>query len=132
MNERVTGYTLLGIGVVLILFSIISVFLVFTGNTKPAKLFNSAGITFDLSSLVGGNLQALKNVGSPNQPAAKKPAEIIPADLINDSTNIFVHLLLMGFIASGGFKLASLGVSLIRPVVIKLKAKDGTVIPTEK
>ena len=34
----------------------------------------------------------------------------------------------MGFIASVGYKIGSLGAMLARPVVVKLKTKDGEVV----
>ena len=105
MTEKITGYSLLGIGIFLIIISVVSVFQVFTGQVKPVRLFQMQGISLDLGSQAGIKLPT---------------TEIIPAALINDSTNLFLHLLLMGFIASTGQKLASLGVQLVRPIVVKL------------
>lgn len=132
MSERVTGYGLLISGVVLMLFSLASVLLVFTGTIPPVKLFNYQGISFDLGSMLGVNLDALQNPGGPTTKPATKPAELIPGNLINDTSNLFAHLMLMGFLASIGFKLAQLGVQMLRPIVVKLKVKDGTEIPTAK
>ncbi len=98
MSEKITGYILLFVGIFLIIVSAFSVFNVFTGKTKPFELFQMPGISLDV-------------VG--------QKTEIVSAAMINDSSNLFVHLLLMGFIASTGQKLASLGVQLVRPIVIK-------------
>ncbi len=102
MTEKVTGYSLLGIGIFLIIVSAISVFNVFTGKAKPVQVFQMPGVSLDV-------------VG--------QKTEIISPALLNDSSNLFIHLLLMGFIAATGQKLASLGVQLVRPIVIK--AKEG-------
>lgn len=127
MTEKIIGYVLLIIGVVIIIFSAISVWGVFTKKTQPVQLFNFEGISLDVGGIVQQNLsQSLppEAAGLLKQQASSQPTEIIPPDLINDSSNIFAHLILMGFIASIGFKIASLGVMLVRPVVVKLKAKE--------
>ncbi len=132
MNERVAGYILLVVGVVMILLSAVSVYLVFTKHSEPVQLFSGPGISLDLGSMIGGNLNALNNVGISNPKSQTKQADIIPAALLNDTSNLFAHVFLMSFLAGIGFKLASLGIQLLRPIVIKLKAKDGTDIPTVK
>ena len=132
MNEKVAGYILLVAGVVIMLISALSVYLVFTKVIKPVQLFNSTGISIDLGSMIGGNLNALNNAGVTNPKSQTKPADIIPADLLNDTSNLFAHVFLMSFLAGIGFKLSSLGVQLLRPIEVKLKAKDGTEIPTAK
>lgn len=138
MPEKVTGYILLVTGVAVIVVSTFSVYQVFTKKVQPVKLFNFKGIRLDPSQLINQDFtqnlptnlppEALELLNQQNRPLTKS-TEIISADLINDSSNIFAHLFLMGFIASAGFKLASLGVMLARPIVVKLRAKEVT---TEK
>ena len=53
--------------------------------------------------------------------------ELISALMLNESSNLFAHLMLMGFMASIGSKIAALGVSMVRPIVVKLKAKEEAV-----
>lgn len=126
MNEKVIGYSLVIIGILTILFSAISVYLVFTKKSEPVKLFNFQGIGLDLASLFSDSLPPeTSKLLNQNQGKSTR-TEIISADLVNDTSNIFAHLLLMGFIASMGYKLASLGVMLVRPIVVKLKAKEVT------
>lgn len=129
MNEKVAGYVLLVTGVVVMLVAGLSVYMVFTKRAEPVQLFTGAGISLDLSSL-GGNLNALNNAGVNNPKSQTKPADIIPAALLNDTSNLFAHVFLMSFLASIGFKLATLGVQMLRPIVIKLKASDGKDVPT--
>lgn len=105
MSEKITGYLLLFIGIFLIIISVISVFNVFTGKAKPYPLLQLSGVSMNLGEISGVKL--------PSQ-------EIISPAMLNDSGNLFIHLLLMGFIASTGQKLASLGVQLVRPIVVKL------------
>lgn len=126
MPEKIIGYALLIIGIVIIVFSAISVWGVFTKKVQPVQLFNFKGVSLDLGGVISQNLpQEAKSLVKPSA-----PTEIISADFINDSSNIFAHLILMGFLASIGFKLASLGVMMIRPIVVKLKAKEET--PTQQ
>jgi hypothetical protein len=102
MTEKITGYCLLAFGVFLILGSALSVYRVFTNQTKPLAVFNFEPISLDL--------------GQPQIPKT----QIVPAAMLNDTANLAAHLFLMGFIASVGQKLASLGVQLLRPIEIKL------------
>lgn len=106
MTEKVLGYIFLGVGISLILFALARMFLVFTGKLPPVSLFDSPAITLPLPT--GGT------------------QELVSADYMNLTSNLFVELLLMGFIASVGQKFASTGTSLLRPITVKLKAKDGT------
>ncbi len=125
MSEKIIGYSLLIIGILVIVFSGVNVWGVFTKKTQPVQLFNFKGVSLDLGGVISQSLpQEAKGLVKPSV-----PTEIIPPDLINDSSNIFAHLVLMGFIASIGFKLASLGVMMVRPIVVKLKAKEE--IPTQ-
>ena len=100
MSEKIIGYTLLVCGIAIILFTAFNVYFVFTKQAQPIQLFNFPAVSLDLI------------------PGAK-PTEILPADVLNQSSNIFAHLLLMGFMASIGQKLATLGVQLVRPIVVK-------------
>lgn len=123
MSEKIVGYLFLVLGMIIIGFSAVSAYLVFTKQAYPAKLFNFKGIGFDTSSIISSSLPpefaqiVPKNKASTSQ-------EIIPPDVLNDSSNIFAHLMLMGFLASIGYKIASLGTMLIRTLVVKVNAKE--------
>lgn len=122
MSEKIIGYILLAVGIMTIIFSGFSVYTVFTKQARPVQLFTFKGISLDASQLLSTNLP-------PEATQLVKPGgtqEIIPASLLNDSSNIFAHLLLMGFIGSVGYKIASLGVQLTRPIVVKLKTQEAT------
>ncbi|HLB61043.1 MAG TPA: hypothetical protein VJL83_05565 [Patescibacteria group bacterium] len=135
INERVLGYLLMGFGVGIMLFTAVSMYRVFTGKTPPVQLFNLPAITLDLSaatpqvdtSTLPPELQEF--FPQPPKETTNKPAEILSADIINFSSNIFAHIMLMGFIASIGFRLASLGAMLVRPVVVKLRGIEETLPP---
>lgn len=105
MTEKVIGYSLLAVGVLVIIFSAVNVFFVFTGQVKPVTFFQFSGVS-------------IPQLG---------PTEIIPAAMINDSSNLAAHLFLVGFFASIGQKLAFLGVQLVRPIIIKSKDDKTTI-----
>lgn len=120
MSERVTGYSLLGIGIIIMLFALVNIYLVFTSKIQPIQLFETSGISFDMKSL----LPQLPQGASINQPSSNM--ELIPKGSINQMLNVSAHFFLMSFVMTFGFKISSLGVMLIRPVVVKLKeAKEN-------
>lgn len=129
MSEKVTGYLLLFVGIVVIIFSAFSVYSVFTKRSKPIELFSFSGISLDPSSLLPSDLplEARQLMQQQNT----KKVEMFPAEMINGPINTYAHLFLMGFIASIGFKLAQLGTLLVRPIVVHLKAKEVTVAKPE-
>lgn len=112
MSERIIGYAFLIIGVVIILLSAFNVYFVFTGQAQPIHVFNFPAVSLDLG----------QTLGLPT--GAGKPAELISGEMLNQTSNVFAHLFLMGFLATTGQKLASLGVQLVKPINIKINGKD--------
>ncbi len=128
MSEKATGNIYLIAGTILILFALVHVFLVFTGKMPPIQLFNSSGISFDPTALMNAATPA--GGQAPTQTVHRQ--ELISADLLNETSNFFAELVLMGFVASAGQKLASIGTTLLRPISVKLKAKDGVEYEVDK
>ena len=114
-TEKIIGYFLMLVGVITILLATISVFQTFTGQTNPITPFNFDAISMDMSKLVD---QALAG--------ANLKQELISSDLLNHPMNLIAHLLLMGFIVAVGYKIASLGVMLVRPIKVKLREEKQT------
>lgn len=128
MSEKIIGYLLLILGIGIIIYSAISVYRVFTNKAKPVALFNFPPISLDLGSSLTASLPPELKQALNQQPLPSQKTEIFPAEILNSNMNIFAHLILMGFMASIGFKIASLGVMFLRPIVVKLKAKEETLI----
>lgn len=130
LDTKITGYILLIIGILTILLSGLSVYQVFTKRTNPIDLFNFSGISIDTSK-IGQQIDttslppSAQELIKTNSQTPQK-TEILPAEVLNQTSNIFAHLFLMGFIASIGYKLAGLGVMLLRPVEVKVKTKEVT------
>lgn len=119
MSERIIGYALLVVGLILIFAPLWSVYQVFTGQKKPVQLFQFNGISLDPSQFMNLEVpQELSDSGVKLE-SSSKPQDIIPPNLINDTSNIFAHVVLMGFVASIGFRIASLGTQLMRPIIVK-------------
>lgn len=113
MSEKIVGYLLLSLGIILIVFSFFSVYYVFTAKAKPYDLFSLPGISIDLSNLATGEL--------PKEVTPNLKTELVEADIINKPLNLIAHILLMGFLVNVGFKIASLGVQMVRPIKVNLK-----------
>jgi hypothetical protein len=122
MTEKILGYILIFVGIAAILYSSVSVYDVFTKKSQPAILFSFPGISLDPSQLMAGaNLPQGVTL-----PAGAK-MEIMTPEMINTTSNIFAHVVLMGFLASAGLKLATIGTQLVRTIEVKVKAKEDTI-----
>ncbi|HMS22763.1 MAG TPA: hypothetical protein PKA38_03275 [Candidatus Levybacteria bacterium] len=104
MQEKNIGYSLLGVGVITMFIAVGVVILTFTGNMTPVSVFNIAAPTIDTSAFV------------PKLLGGGQKIEIIPTTAFNKLLNLSVEFLLMTFVLSFGFKLADLGVKLVRSV----------------
>jgi len=118
MTEKIVGYILLVFGILIIVISATSVVMVFTRKAPAVKLFQFKGLSMDLGSALTAGLPA-ELTGSLKPTSA--PTELVPPEMVNDTANVAAHLFLMGFLASIGQKIASLGVQLVRPIEVKLK-----------
>jgi len=99
MTGKIVGYLLLVTGLGVILFAVLSGYSAFAKKSIPLKFFNLAGIS----------IQANKQAGIPAM-------EIVPKTTINEVANLAAYLALMGFLINAGYKVALLGVGLLRPV----------------
>lgn len=107
MTEKIIGYILLVAGVLMIVVPVFNVYSVYTGKAQPIEPLKLKGVSLDLSSATGGQIPA-----SP---------ELLSSEQLNEPLNLVSHLLLMGFIASAGFRIAKLGTMLVRPIKVALK-----------
>lgn len=117
MDTKTSGYALLFVGLTIMVFTVILVILAFTGAIHPSyfgNLFENvtpAPKNIDLNSLSqGGSLDLSSLTSSLN---------IIPPGVLDRTLNLTAHFLLMTFIGGFGYKIAMLGVNLLRPIVIK-------------
>ena len=130
MNTKTTGYIFLGIGIFIMVFSVVLVILAFVNIIHPTYFSVSPTSTNpivppsnDLSSLSAG--------GQPNLSALLPSLNIIPPGVLDNALNLSAHFLLMTFIGGFGHKLAMIGVNLIRPIVIKTGDKIYETAPPQ-
>lgn len=122
MGDKIFGYFMLLFGLAIIAFSAFNVYSVFTKRTQPVDLFSFSGITFNAGSIANIKLPPeLEKAGVEIENPPEVNQEIIPGDVLNQSSNIFAHVIFMGFMSSIGFKIAQLGAIMVRPAKVELK-----------
>ena len=104
-TNKIIGYVLLLVGVLLIALPLWQTYNIFTGRSLPAQVFqkpialkinNNVG-TFDIQGQVQNAL-----------------IKIIPIDFIDNTLNLTTWLFLMWILIYGGSKIAEIGVKLIK------------------
>jgi len=120
MSEKITGYSLIALGLLIIFFSLISAWSIFSGQSTPPQVFSFEGIGFDLTQLVGGDLPP-QQATLLRQQLGEQKTEVISGDVLSKPLNLAAYLLFMGFVASVGAKIASIGTQLVRPIKVDLK-----------
>jgi hypothetical protein len=108
--DKIIGYTLLILGVILLLFSIYEMVNVYTGNASPPNLFNFSDVSLSMGQS-GTNTTAIQGTQLSQLP------------------NLFFWFILMGFVLFAGGKIASLGVSMLKD--IKVEVQNSLQAPRE-
>ena len=114
MQERIVGYLLLVIGLIVIAFSSFSIYQVFTRSSQPIQLFDLKALNIDASSLLGNDTVKLNR----NE---NLKLEIISKEDLDKTFNVIAHVILMTFFVNVGARVASLGISLIHPIKVVSK-----------
>ena len=118
MTEKIIGYILLAVGLMIIISAAVSVFSVLTRQKNPIEFIKptaEATVTPKTQEIEGVQVQ---------MPSLTDITGMSSLDLVY-ITNLTIHLFLMGFIVNVGFKIASLGTQLVRPIVVKLREKEA-------
>lgn len=125
------GYFLLGVGVVIMIFSAIQIVFVFTGKATPVKIFQNApnfDSQVDQNTIQESNPEEmlrqfqkdpLSMLGSKN---AALPS-LIDTKILSQMLNLMAYYFIMQFLMGFGFKLASLGVNMLRPIKVNIEDK---------
>lgn len=124
MNGKGLGYFFVFIGIMMIIGSAVGVFLVFSGRYQPFQVFSLPPITLDLSGLMQAENPDITDV-----PQANLETELIKSDVLNMPLNLLASILFMGFLLNVGFKIATLGVQLIRPIKVTLRGEKSILEP---
>jgi len=100
-SEKIVGYILLTLGVILLLFSIVEMVTVYYGYASPPKLFNLQDISLPGDN--GINISLIEGAQASQLP------------------NLFFWFILMGFVLLAGGKIASLGISMIKDIKVEIR-----------
>jgi len=100
-NEKIFGYILLTIGVIFLVFSIVEMLMVYSGNSPPP------------------NLIILQDISMPGDNGTS--ITLIQGNQINQIANLFFWFLLMLFVLFAGGKIASLGVNMVKDIKVEVK-----------
>ncbi len=126
MTEKTTGYILLVIGIIIMIFATIQIILVFTGKANPIDLFQyeksstpTSAADLDLNTLLM-QMQSVSAGSSNSLPSLP----FLDPEVINKSLNLLVYYLIMQFLLGLGYKFASLGTQLVRPINVVLKNRQ--------
>lgn len=112
MSEKISGYFLLVVGLAVISLASYNIYQVFTKKTSPFELFTLQGVSLDIAQYMP--------VDPLRPPSTTRPAELFPASDLNFISNLTSHYLLMSFFIGVGAKVSSLGISLLRPIEVKI------------
>lgn len=111
-TEKIIGYILLTLGIILLLFSIVEMFSVYGGTSSPPKLIN------------------LSDISLPGQDGTN--TTLIQGSQLSQLPNLFFWFVLMSFVLFAGGKIASLGVSMLKDIKVEVKQPLLTPNETEK
>ena len=101
-SEKIIGYALLILGIILLLFSIFEMINVYVGNAPPPKLFELQDISLSLGQNGTG-------------------VSLIQGAQVSQIANLFFWFILMGFVLFAGGKIASLGVTMVKDIQVQIK-----------
>jgi len=114
MAEKITGYILIFIGIVIIAIAGFRILSIFKGNTQPINVISET--TFSVNNPANGqnplgSISILETLG-------------LPRSNVYYVFNLLFELLFMGFLVKLGAHVASIGTSMVRPVYVNYKVKD--------
>lgn len=121
--EKVIGYMLLLLGLLMIFVALFLLVVALSGNYKPPKVsdyklppLEIAMPTTLLEPTAGAQLpDGFELSNKPNTTKLKLPDEIL-----NDSIGIIYYFLLMSFLASAGTKVSGIGIKMLKDIKIKV------------
>ena len=109
MSEKILGYVLLAVGILIIIAAAANVLFVFRGS-RPVQFLNESASFAEFSI---------------NMPTGEEvPVGAIPVTIGNNNQitriiNLVMHVIFAGLFVSVGFRIAMIGVNLVRPIVVK-------------
>ncbi len=128
MKEKVIGYSLVGVGLIIMIFCVINVVMVFTNKAEPFPVFNTSENKSSAFNI--NDIASQINSGNPNALNQALPKfDILPPGVLDKTLNFSTHFFLMSFVLGFGYKIASLGMQFVRPINVKLRSSPETPLP---
>lgn len=130
MTEKITGYTLLAIGIIIMIFAAIQIIMVFTGKAQPIGIFtmekDEPAPTKPAEQQAMSQEELMKKIQTGDYSSLLANSSGfgglgIDATSINKMLNLTIYYLIMQFLLGLGYKLASLGVQMVRPLKIEVQ-----------
>ena len=122
-GEKIFGWIMLIVGLIIIFVSTFSLYQIFTGNSKPPAVFNTKSPSIKLpGSAIGVDSSQLPS-GFPASALNNTSGEvkIVEDDVFNRYLNSGFFYLAMMFVTSSGMKISGIGVSLIKDIKVQVK-----------
>ena len=109
MSEKILGYVLLAVGILIIIAAAANVLFVFRGS-RPVQFLNESASLAEFSI----NMPTDEEV-----PVGAIPVTIGNNNQITRIINLVMHVIFAGLFVSVGFRIAMIGANLVRPIVVK-------------
>ncbi len=102
--NKIIGYALLAVGILLIALPLWQTYNIFTGKSQPAQVFQKPVVQQETATSVIDIQGQVQNA----------LLKVLPIDFINSTLNLATWLMLMWILMYGGGKIADIGVKLIK------------------
>ncbi|MCX7996165.1 MAG: hypothetical protein N2691_00185 [Patescibacteria group bacterium] len=133
MDEKTTGYILLTLGIVVMIFGLLQMGLTITRVIKPFPTFRFEEVfvrlpentkTADADAKTrDSSTTTIRRVNGEIEQLQRSDVAVSP-DVVNDILNTALYILFASLLSSIGYKIAQLGVRLIRPIQVTVNASD--------
>lgn len=101
--NKIIGYALLVVGILLIVLPLWQTYSIFTGKSQPAQIFQKPVVLQETKTSIADIQGQVQNA----------LLKVLPIDFINSTLNLVTWLVLMWILIYGGGKIADIGVKLL-------------------
>ena len=106
--EKILGYILLGVGLIIIFVCGYNAYTVFTGQSAPPEVFKMESVSFNVDNNAG----------------AASRLELISGGNASKLINMALWYILMFFLVQVGGKVSSLGIQMVKEIKVIVKGRD--------
>lgn len=125
-SEKIIGWVLLGVGLLIIVVSTLSAYRVLTGAVNPPKVLDVPAPVIVLpqaqpSVNLPEGIQLPEEVSLNQQQAEPAEVKLLPDDVFSRLLNTSLFYLAMMFVATSGLKFADIGIKLVKDIKVEVK-----------